>query len=450
MIRMGGPGTEVRPTVGSPGRPASEDQMRDPHDRRPFRRTTIAGVGLVLGITGAACDGGFAGPVTGEGVDGIDAEVTSYIDSEALLGAALAIVVDGRLVHARGYGFADLARTEPVQPDHLFRVASVSKSITGIGVLEAVEQGLLDLDDPVTGHLTALLPPAGPADARVSSMTVAHLLHHSAGWMHVGSPDHPAFRMKEIAGEFGVPSPPDGESLVRWLLTEQLGFAPGADYLYSNIGYVMLARVIEGASGVDYEAFIREQVLAPAGVTRARIGGIRQADRLDGEVEYDAPPLDGWESIFDGETGLAPNPAYGGINITGFDGSAGWVVSMVDLARLGVAVDGHATVPDILSADLQRTMTSDGVPGPRAYGAGFFLASASVASGLGLDAIAFVAHSGAMPGTSADLHIREDGLIVAIAMNTNRTEFDDFTVRLLQVVNAVDQWPTGDLFSTYR
>ncbi|HSR42934.1 MAG TPA: serine hydrolase domain-containing protein, partial [Longimicrobiales bacterium] len=374
---------------------------------------------LVLALwltTISACGSGgsgFTGPVSGIGVEPVDGVVTEFLAEEEVPGAAAAVVVDGRLVHARGYGFADLARTEPVRPEHLFRVASVSKPITGIAVLKAVDDGLLELDGSLGDLLADLMPDAGPTDPRVPGITVEHLLHHGSGWTQWGYPDDPLFRMKEIAAEFGVPSPPPGEVLVRWVLGQELGFAPGTGFRYTNIGYVTLARVIEAAAGMPYEAFVRARVLAPAGVTRARIGGIRRADRLEGEVEYESEPSEAWRSIFDGESGPAAEPAYGGINLSGMDGSSGWVLSVVDLARLGAAVDGRPSAAEILPVELRAYMVADGAPGEWGYGAGFFVTAGSTAASQGFERLSYVDHSGGMPGTNAYLHVREDGLIVA-------------------------------------
>lgn len=407
---------------------------------------------LALSLLGCGDDDGFTGPISGTGEASLDAVVIRYLSREGVPGVAAAIASGGRLVFARGYGYADLARREPLQPDHLFRVASVSKPITGISVLEAAEEGLLALDARVVDLLPSLLPPGGPADPRVADMTVAHLLHHTAGWTQVDYPADPLFRSKEIAAAVGVTSPPDGAAIVRWIFTQPLGFAPGSDFTYTNVGFVVLSRIIEAASGVAYEDFVRSRVLAPAGVSRARLAGLRRSERLEGEVEYQSRRLDIWTSIFEGESGVVPEPAYGGLNLLGLDGSSAWVLSAVDLARLGVAVDGDPTGPDLLTAGTRQLMLTNGSPAGRpAHGVGWFLASAADAAGAGFPALAFADHSGGMPGTNAYLFLREDGLVIAIVVNADRGAFiDSLVIPFLRALVRIEGWPNHDLFDRFR
>lgn len=239
--------------------------------RQPRRGGLLAAL-LTAALVRCGDDDGFTGPITGSGEPCLDAVVVRYLAGESVPGVAAAVATGGRLVFARGYGYADLARREPLQPDHLFRVASVSKPVTGISLLATADDGLLALDARVVDLLPSLLPPGGPADTRVANMTVAHLLHHTGGWTQYGYPADPLHRSKEIAAAVGVPSPPDGAAIVRWILGQPLGFAPGSDFTYTNVGYVILARILEAASGMPYESFVRDRVLAPAGVDPGSVG----------------------------------------------------------------------------------------------------------------------------------------------------------------------------------
>src|SRR6516165_10308365 len=102
-------------------------------------------------------------PITGQagpGLEPFDTGMRTIIDRHGLAGAALAIAKDGRLVLAKGYGWADLVRGEQVQPDTLFGLASLSKSITAVATLKLVEQGKLRLDDRVF-EIVKIQPPAG-------------------------------------------------------------------------------------------------------------------------------------------------------------------------------------------------------------------------------------------------------------------------------------------------
>ena len=294
-------------------------------------------------------------PQTGESVPEIDAYAQDFLSKWDVPGAAYAVVWQGRLVVAAGYGYADLARTQPVRPEHLFRVASVSKPITAVATLKAVEEGLITLDTKAFDVLADLLPPTGPADARLLDITVADLLHHTSGFTLYNLSD-PFRRTKEVASAMGTSNPPASEAIVGFMARQPLGFAPGEGFAYTNVGFVTLGRIIERAAGMPYEEYVRAQIFSPMGITQARIGFARQAERLDGEVEYDSRGIV-WPSIFDGE-GNVP-AAYGGVHTRAFDASSGWVLSAVDLARFAASVDGAATVPDLLSPSMQRYMITD-------------------------------------------------------------------------------------------
>src|SRR5262249_5917338 len=111
-----------------------------------------------------------------------DTIMEDVLRKHRIAGAALAIAVDGRLVLARGYGLADVAKNEPVRPDHLFCTASVSKSGEPAAVLKLAEDGKLALDAPLTKVLARLEPMGKVIDPRVRKITVRHLLYHAAGW----------------------------------------------------------------------------------------------------------------------------------------------------------------------------------------------------------------------------------------------------------------------------
>ena len=104
---------------------------------------------------------------------------------------------------------------------------------------------------------------------------------------------------------------------------QPLAFDPGTGFAYTNIGYVTLGRVIEETTGFGYEDFVERFVLQPAGITTARLGGITRAERAAGEVEYESFRNSIWRSVFDGET-VVSEPAYGGLNLAGFDASSAW------------------------------------------------------------------------------------------------------------------------------
>lgn len=382
--------------------------------------------------------------IQGTGVERIDIAMNDIIDRHAPPGIAVAVVRNGELVVANAYGTADLDGLQPLRPDHLFRVASVSKPVTGIAALKAIEDGLLDPDAAVFDILASHVPPAG-GDPRLPLISVRHLLHHSSGWDLYDYPADPLFRSKEIGDSLGAPLPLDPETLVRWVAMQPLAFDPGANFAYTNIGYVTLGRVIEASTGFQYEDFVRQFVLVPAGITRARLGGITRAERATDEVEYESFRNSIWKSVFDGTT-IVPEPAYGGINLIGFDASSAWLFSVVDLVRLAAAADGDDAYPDIISRQSVDFMTAVGTPaGTQPLGVAWFLDTDSAGN------VNRWEHSGGMPGTTCYLARLPTGVIIAVVSNTAREQdfFRELILGLIDAVDGITEWPQTDLFPLY-
>lgn len=377
-------------------------------------------------------------PVTGVGIPAFDRPIKMFMAVMDVPGGAYAVARDGRLVLSAGYGHADLARTQPVRPDHLFRVASLSKPITAVAVLLAAEQGRLDLDAPIITHISDLFPSEGPLDPRFQRITPRHLLSHSSGITRDS-----ILRTRDAAALAGETNPPSSEAVVILAASESLGFEPGTSIRYSNTGYATLGRVLERATGVPYEDYVRTKVLAPADIQHASVGGPRQQDRLPNEVEYDSRGQR-WNSIFDNE-GLV-DAAYGAIHLRGFDAASGWVMSVEDLARFGASVDGHPGRPDLLTPASHALMIADAAPpGFSDQGAAWHLRWVEADGARHR----LWEHSGGMPGTSAYLSIRADGLVVAAVLNTwdkDGRVLNAFRSSLDKAIDAVEVWPDRDLF----
>ncbi len=404
---------------------------------------------VLLSLSAIACNSGSGGgssppPIQGTGVERIDSAMNGVMSTYSPPGIAVAVVRNDQLVFAKGYGTADLAGTIPMRPDHLFRVASVSKPITGIATLKAAEDGLIDIHAKAFDILASYLPASG-ADPRIGQIEVWHLMHHTGGWNLYGYPTDPLFRSLEVAQAMGVALPPDPQALTRWIATQGLAFDPGTSFAYTNIGFIVLARVIEQSTGFAYEDYVQQFVLQPAGVTRARLGGITRSQRLPDEVEYESFTNNIWKSVFDGTT-VVTEPAYGGLNLLGFDASSAWVISAVDLAKLAAAVDGNPAYPEILSPQSFAIMKTVGTPqGTTPLGVSWFLGLNGNGTVTGWN------HSGGMPGTSSYLARLPTGVIIAVITNTARDSA--FTNALfgglVTAVNGITDWPTTDLFGNY-
>ncbi|MEO8453012.1 MAG: serine hydrolase domain-containing protein, partial [Gemmatimonadota bacterium] len=322
-------------------------------------------------------------------------------------GGAVAVTYQGRLVYARGYGYADTLAKTPVEPDALFRIASVSKPITAVAMLKLAEQGKVDLGAKAFALVPDLAPlPGATVDPRIADITVSELLWHTAGWDRDLSGD-PIFLNATIAQEMGVPAPTSIENIIRYMLGRQLDFTPGARWAYSNFGYSVLGRIIERASGERYDAYVKSAVLGPAGITRMQLGHSRIAERAPGEVRY--YDLASTGSLFPGD-GAVSFPD-GGFYLESMDSHGGWIASAVDLVRFLTAVDGAATRPDVISDASRTTMLA---PPPNVwagldyhYGMGW-LVRPNPGNWW---------HDGSLPGTSAFVARLAGGVTIALLFN---------------------------------
>ncbi|HXG47786.1 MAG TPA: serine hydrolase domain-containing protein [Methylomirabilota bacterium] len=283
----------------------------------------------------------------------LDRAMQDYMARLETPGGALAVVKDRRLVHARGYGWASGEERLPVEPESLFRIASLSKPITAVAVLRLVEQGELSLETRPFEllKLHRLVPPGRHLDERWKAITVRQLLQHTAGWDREKSFD-PMFRAIEIARALQVPAPATAHDVIRYMLGQPLDFDPGTRYAYSNFGYCLLGRVIEAATGLTYPRYVSQYVLQPIGITRMQLGASRQSGRVPGEVRYYMPRPSLAPSVFSDEQRQV-QPPYGGFHLEAMDAHGGWLASVVDLARFVAALDDFRHSPVLKEASLQ-------------------------------------------------------------------------------------------------
>ena len=281
----------------------------------------------------------------------IDQTIVNIMRQHKLPGGALAVAKGGRLVMAHGYGLADVEKNQPVRPDSLFRIASLSKPVTAAVFLRLVESGRLHLDDKALDFLTNIEPPPGKTlDPRWRQITIRQLLHHTAGFDSQKSID-PMCDSRKVASALGIPSPPDQKTIIRFMLGRPLDFNPGEKYAYSNFGYCVLGRIIEKVTGKSYEDAAKTLVLAPVGIRRMCLGHTRLEGRVAGEVYYYASPRTRLSrSVFAIDDKDVPSP-YGTFYIEAMDSHGGWVASAIDLIRFWLSWNISRAVLSLIFLD---------------------------------------------------------------------------------------------------
>jgi N-acyl-D-amino-acid deacylase len=423
--------------------------------RRHFLWETAA-----AGLTGVAAVPSFAQaagvPITGDAdpaLAGFDDLMTGFLERTCAPGAALAVTKAGRLVYARGFGFAD--EGIPVEPTALFRIASISKPITATAILKLAEAGKFGLDDPAVDLASAeRLGIGAESDPRCRAITVRHLLNHTAGWDRDVSGD-PIAMPRRVAKTLGKSLPVGPEEVVRYAMGRPLDFDPGQKYAYSNVGYLVLGRIIE-MTGRPYEEYVKEEILAPLGVRSPQLGKARLEERLPREVRYYDTENRTGPAVVGPRIGEEVPIQYGGENLNGYEAHGGWVASAIDLVRFASAFDEPGKCPVLgrgaVEAFCDRPAgepgyEADGTPKAAYYGAGWMVRPIR-------DGKANMWHSGFIAGTSTLLVRRWDGVNWAVLFNTQATTAGERLSDLIDplvhpVVDAVREWPEIDLFPRY-
>jgi len=303
-----------------------------------------------------------------------DTDIQNFMNTFNIPSLTMALAKNGELKYMRSFGNADIALTTPTQPYNMFRIASISKPITSIGIMKMMENGQLNMNDKVFGPGGILenhwyFSNSSIIDNRVYDITVQMLLEHAAGWDRnedcfpnpttpypwFFSGCDPIVVPLHITESQGESNPVKEEHLINYLLEKNLDFEPNSQYTYSNMGFLVLSEIIEEISGLSYEDYMQQEIFNPIGIYDMHIGENLLADKKEREGEYVG---NGYTTLdLYGSGNLVPWE-YGGFSVNAMDGHGGWIATARDMVRLLVAVDGFNTKPDILLPATINTMVS--------------------------------------------------------------------------------------------
>jgi CubicO group peptidase (beta-lactamase class C family) len=305
--------------------------------------------------------------------DSVDAFVAAEMARMRIPGVALAVVRAGKVVKARGYGLADVERNEPVTPETIFKIGSVSKQFLATGILLLAQDGKLSVDDPVSKHL------AGTPEAW-RPITLRHFLTHTSGVQREG----PAFRPLVIQPDSVV---------VQSAYAQPLQFTTGSKYQYCNVCYFALADIIARVSGTPWDVFLTQRVFAPQGMSSTRTTTI---DPVPGSANGYV-----WR---DARYHVAPN-------FTALRPSGAFLSTVLDLAKWDAALYRE----DVLTRASREAMwTPVRLNDSSTYGYGFGWALDS------LDGHRVVSHGGSLPGFRAEMaRFPDDSLTVIVLTNAD-------------------------------
>lgn len=192
--------------------------------------------------------------------DGVATKVDDYVRAELraqqITGLSLAVMRNGEIVLARGYGMANVEHQVPVKPETIFQSGSMGKQFTATAVMMLVDEGKISLDDKITKYFT-------DAPESWNKITVRHLLTHTSG-------------MTDYPRDFDLRRDYTEDELVQRVKSIPLAFEPGEKWSYSNLAYVTLGVLIHKVSGKFYGDFLQERVFKVLGMSTARV--ISEAD----------------------------------------------------------------------------------------------------------------------------------------------------------------------------
>jgi D-alanyl-D-alanine carboxypeptidase len=295
----------------------------------------------------------------------IDDYVRAEMEKQHIPGVAVAIVENGTLTYAKGYGVASLELPVAVTPETVFQSGSIGKQFTATAVMMLVESGKIALDDPI-GKYIAGVPPSW------NGITIRHLLMHTSGLS-----GYPAgFDQRRDYTE---------EELLKIIESEPLAFQPGERFEYSNTGYVTLGVLIHRVTGQFFGDFFKEKIFKPLGMTTARVMSEAAIipNRAAGYIVYDGRIIN--------QLWISPT-----LNRTA---DAGLYLTVLDLAKWDAALDGETLLK---RATLEQMWASP------PYGFGWFVTTANKHR--------LIEHEGAWQGFNANISRYVDDKLTVIVM----------------------------------
>ena len=287
-------------------------------------------------------------PALARGIDAVFAD----LDRPGSPGASVAVIQGGEIIYSRGYGYAQIEHAVPVTPATVFHVASVSKQFTAMAVTMLAADGALGLDDPVQQHLDFV-----PAFDRPT--TVRQLIHHTSGirdqWQLLGIS---GWRLDDVITT---------EQIVGLMARQrELNFVPGSEYLYSNMGYTLMAQTVEAVSGMSFPEFTASRIFRPLGMDRTHFHDDHEHVVPDRAYSYRAEPVQEPVPGANGESG----PRYRKSVLSYANAGATSLFTTAEDLALWLDNFRHETVggPEVMATMRTRGVLNNGDTIPYAHG----------------------------------------------------------------------------------
>jgi serine beta-lactamase-like protein LACTB, mitochondrial len=330
----------------------------------------------------------------------IETAISKFMAASKVPGISAAVVENGEFVWSAGFGMADLENFVPATSETLYRLGSISKPITSTAAMQLWERGKLDLDSPVQRYCP-------PFPQKQWPITTRELLGHLGGIRHYNSESQTDLEIGNTRHfENGI------EAGLRFFANDPLVAQPGSHFHYSTQGYTLVGCAIEGASGEKYADYVRESILAPAGMLQTRAD-----DRL---------------AIIPFRTRFYSKDKSGAVvNAEFLDSSykvpgGGWLSSAQDMAKFEVAILTNRLIKSV-TRDVMWTPQRPSDGSKDGYGLGWGTGT--------IEGVADVGHGGGQQGTSTFIMMapeRQAGVVVLI--NADDADASGLATQLFKIV----------------
>jgi CubicO group peptidase (beta-lactamase class C family) len=377
-----------------------------------MRRTIIALLFCLAtgaSLAWAAPSSPVPGPAADTASDAVDNVILGEMRKRHVAGLSLAIIQDGKIVKARGYGVTQQGGDSPVTTATLFQAGSISKSVSALGALRLVEQGKLALDEDVNARLVTWKVPENEF-TREKKVTLRGLLSHTAGLTVHGFPGYATHDPVPTVVQILDGAKPANTKPIR------VDFVPGSKWRYSGGGYTVMQQMIVDVTGEPFPRFMREAVLGPL----AMMDSAFEQPLPAGTAKLTASGHSGDRSPVEGRWHIYPEMAAAGL----------WTTPS-DLARFAIGVqEALAGKSDrVLSRRMARQMLTEQKDHD---GLGVFLEGSGPALRFG--------HGGRDEGFDARL-IAYAGTGQGAAIMINANDNSRMISRILESIAREYQWP---------
>ncbi|SDJ87852.1 CubicO group peptidase, beta-lactamase class C family [Arthrobacter cupressi] len=387
---------------------------------------TAVGLGLLAPLPGSPHLGADPAFVAVDNYAAVDNYLQDQLDSLGIPGAAVVIIRDGKQVHQGAFGRADDAG-RPMTAQTPVLLASTSKSLTAIAVLQQVEAGRLALDEPVQSYL----PWFSLNDSRASRITVRHLLHQASG---LSSADGTAWEASDTQ------APEALEQGVRDLAGASLEGEPGEAFGYSNANFNILGLLVEAVSGQPFGDYMRDHVFRPLAMDHSH------TSRASAEADGLARGYSLWFGSLWLQTGV-PAPTTGMPSTTMYASAEDLGHELVALIGGGRYADKRILSPESVEAMLTPAV---GVDEAKRYAMGWFtrpLSEAASPTADGSRPPLLLEHQGEWGNTHTyTAVVPSSGLGVALVINANDTSAPSrlkaLDSNILRILHGQDPAPT--------